>query len=364
VCGCSGLVVAASVIACGDDNLESNPDDDGGCARVGEPVVRQTLASLAVGRTQHSVTQLANGDVLVAGGRTCGDFDSTEASVERYSFTRSRWETVASLPEPRLNHVALALPDGDLLLLGGRAADREPTAVLRYAAKDDAWVEIGALAQPMREPRAVLLPDGRNVIVGDISTDAWSRSEDAGVTWFAMAMGSGQPASVNTALVPLPELHVLNPTGEHTLAYDLVGDEWVEGPSVAGAGMVDRGEYMFVDIVAMAEQEPVGTIQSEPVAWLWDPVLDRRTSVGFASCPPTGDERKDLVRGVYARGGDAAVVEGFGTLARWTRPLGWQWLDAFAPVMTGRGVMLSDGAFMVTGGRDVDDCTRVVIWER
>jgi N-acetylneuraminic acid mutarotase len=76
-----------------------------------------STAALAEARTQFTMTLLADGRVLVAGGAR--PYSSALATAEVYDSTSGTWSAAGSLKTPRWNHRALLLPNGDVLVVGG-----------------------------------------------------------------------------------------------------------------------------------------------------------------------------------------------------------------------------------------------------
>ena len=70
-----------------------------------------TASSLATARYNHSATLLANGKVLVAGGRNTSPSTSF-ASAELYDPVTGAWTSVGSLSTARFHHTATLLPNG------------------------------------------------------------------------------------------------------------------------------------------------------------------------------------------------------------------------------------------------------------
>ena len=74
-------------------------------------------APLAVDRRAFGEAQLADGDVLLAGGR---DSDGALlASAERYAAAAATWEPAGAMTVPRVGHRLTALADGRVLATGG-----------------------------------------------------------------------------------------------------------------------------------------------------------------------------------------------------------------------------------------------------
>ncbi|OXY89424.1 DUF6603 domain-containing protein [Streptomyces diastatochromogenes] len=135
--------------------------------------------SLAVPRTGHQATLLADGTVLVTGGdpgdTPVGARFSTAcaASVEQYSPGTDSWAACPDLPVAgRGSHRAVALRTGRVLVFGGTGR-RDPAASgLRGAVLYDpaarTWTATGGLATGRSETVAVELADGRVLTTGGL----------------------------------------------------------------------------------------------------------------------------------------------------------------------------------------------------
>ena len=91
------------------------------------PKWRQT-ASMASARTQHTLTLLPDGSVLVTGGGRDSSRSSATAvlDAELWSPSTETWTVLAAMQTPRLYHsTALLLPDGRVLVGGGGRASPE-----------------------------------------------------------------------------------------------------------------------------------------------------------------------------------------------------------------------------------------------
>jgi hypothetical protein len=85
------------------------------CARASG--VFEDTGSLVTARSGHTATLLPNGIVLVAGGRD--STFSTPASTELYDPASGTWTTTGSLATARDGHTATLLPNGMVLVAGG-----------------------------------------------------------------------------------------------------------------------------------------------------------------------------------------------------------------------------------------------------
>jgi len=78
---------------------------------------------MAFPRTEHNLTVLPDGTVLVTGGSRNSDVGDTAGAVleaELWSPTTETWTAMAAMRTPRMYHsTALLLPDGRVLVAGG-----------------------------------------------------------------------------------------------------------------------------------------------------------------------------------------------------------------------------------------------------
>src|SRR6185503_11951303 len=88
--------------------------------QVGTPGLWALAASLPAGqeRVNHTATLLANGKVLVAGGRTAGG-GATLSSAYLYDPATNTWTPTGSMQVARSEATATLLPGGRVLITGG-----------------------------------------------------------------------------------------------------------------------------------------------------------------------------------------------------------------------------------------------------
>ncbi|MFP5377720.1 MAG: Kelch repeat-containing protein, partial [Acidimicrobiia bacterium] len=137
----------------------------------------ETTASLSVPRYDHTTTLLRGGRVLVAAGRAVlveGERPELLSSAEVFNPHDERWSPTGSLAEPRWRHTATVLRDGRVLVAGGFGGPYAPGAnaqpVLATAEVYDpatgTWSPTGAMATRRALHAAALLPDGRVMVAG------------------------------------------------------------------------------------------------------------------------------------------------------------------------------------------------------
>ncbi len=169
----------------------------GACLRAHGTAVRWDLAtgawheaSSVAGALAPSLTPLADGQVLLAGGMT----DEVVATAQRWDPRRGGWAAAAALHGVRYLHAAAALSDGRVLVAGGLAMGPDGLVALAsaeiYDPVADTWTETGALHAARAEHSLTALPGGAALAIGgygdeerlldeverwDPSTGRWSR---------------------------------------------------------------------------------------------------------------------------------------------------------------------------------------------
>jgi hypothetical protein len=128
----------------------------------------------------HSATVVGNDRVLFVGGLdTYGNRNSQQTALSSVTLWRPKtgsWETSPGLLGPRFAHEAIALPDGDVLVIGGTAtADRDEPFGPFLATVELLGEKTTTARASMRLARvghtATLLSDGRVMVVGGIGDD-------------------------------------------------------------------------------------------------------------------------------------------------------------------------------------------------
>jgi hypothetical protein len=122
-----------------------------------------TTGSLNIAREEHTATLLPDGRVLVAGGR---DVDLLDwKSAELFDPATGTFTTTGSLNIGRLDHTATLLPDGRVLVVGGDWGAPTVSAEL-YDPATGTFTTTGSLYTSRRDHTATLLPDGRVLVTG------------------------------------------------------------------------------------------------------------------------------------------------------------------------------------------------------
>lgn len=109
--------------------------------------------------------------VMLIGGHNGSSQPTNTAEIIDLSSPSPQWTMTSHMGFPRMNHNAVLLPNGNVLVIGGRSDfDGTPTPVLTPEIYDPAsatWVAVAPHLIPRRyHSTAVLLPDGRVLSAG------------------------------------------------------------------------------------------------------------------------------------------------------------------------------------------------------
>ena len=115
---------------------------------------------MVVDRYLHTATLLPDGKVLVAGGRDSND--QTLASAELYDPATGTWTATASMTEARNGHIATLLVDGRVLVVGGGIG----SSTELYDPDTGTWTATGRTIEGRIYQSATLLPDGKVLVAG------------------------------------------------------------------------------------------------------------------------------------------------------------------------------------------------------
>src|SRR2546422_768046 len=124
------------------------------------------IADLNQPRAEHTATLLANGTVLISGGRDAAD--QPLASAEIYDPATGGFTLLASpLPAPVWGHTATRLGDGTVVIAGGTGDGGLPVAAAQlFDPATDTFTALDPLSTPRARHTATLLRDGRVLMVG------------------------------------------------------------------------------------------------------------------------------------------------------------------------------------------------------
>jgi lysophospholipase L1-like esterase len=136
----------------------------------------QPTGPLLTGVENPTLTLLASGQVLLAGGARAGGSSSAETHTtttmaELYDTTQGKWSQTGSMMTPRLLHTATLLESGtdagEVLVTGGEnSPDHSVASAELYDPSTGRWSPTGSMAAERAGHTATLLPSGEALIVG------------------------------------------------------------------------------------------------------------------------------------------------------------------------------------------------------
>ncbi|HVL99607.1 MAG TPA: carboxypeptidase regulatory-like domain-containing protein [Egibacteraceae bacterium] len=214
-------------------------------------------------RWSHTATRLRDGRVLAVGGFAApytltatgagSNAQPVTSTAEIYDPDTGRWTRTGDLHTRRTLHTASLLPDGTVLVAGGRTCDQAPPAACNFTFRTNTaeifdpstgtWTVVGDLTERRHTTSAALLHDGTVIVPAGFSETGNSRTADiydpATRTWRQTA----GPLNVGRARQGAMLLHdgrVLVAAGfqgrDTSEIYDPATDAWTHTGTVADAG--------------------------------------------------------------------------------------------------------------------------------
>ena len=134
---------------------------------------RGTAASVNTGplstvRTEHTMTLLPNGKVLVVAGRKPGG--GFFSSCELYDPASGTWSSTGSLNSEVEDQRATLLLNGKLLITGGYGKEGPRSVAERYDPDAGTWTVTGPMNSARADHTATLLRDGRVLVAGGLGS--------------------------------------------------------------------------------------------------------------------------------------------------------------------------------------------------
>ncbi|MDF0673695.1 MAG: kelch repeat-containing protein [Nitrospira sp.] len=131
-----------------------------------------SLPTMTIPRAGHAAARLANGQVLITGGFSSSVFPGAAINTaELYNPTTNTFTAITGrMQSTRGNHTATLLPDGKVLIAGGQITDNDGDGNDSAELYDPATQTFTAISNRMIVPRgshvAVLLPNGQVLLAG------------------------------------------------------------------------------------------------------------------------------------------------------------------------------------------------------
>ncbi|MFP2903847.1 kelch repeat-containing protein, partial [Pyxidicoccus sp. 3LFB2] len=181
-----------ALTACGPD-LEHE-----GAWGQGAATALTSMASLSSARSAHTATLLSDGRVLVVGGYAMPPPPATPSyipltSAELYDPATNTWSATGSLAEGRYNHEATRLPDGRVLVTGGRSSPDPVASAEVYDPATGTWSSAGALVTARYFHSATLLNTGKVLVTGGLGAGVTGSNVLASSELYDPATGTWAP---------------------------------------------------------------------------------------------------------------------------------------------------------------------------
>lgn len=201
----------------------------------------RTAASFSVARSLHSATLLPNGKVLIVGGRNSRDGGLSYTylgSAELYDPATNSWAPAAALAAPRAAHSTTLLPNGRILVAGGVDALGRLSSAELYDPAADLWTPAAAMTTRRSAHSATLLPNGKVLVAGG---DAFTANRISSAELYDPASGSWSAAASLAAnhgghaatLLASGKVLVIGGLTTYAELYDPVRDAWAPAGTVA-----------------------------------------------------------------------------------------------------------------------------------
>ena len=125
-------------------------------------------------RFNHAAVKLPDRTVMVIGGAGGQNGDTSLSTAEVFNPGDGSWTAAGALTGSRSGHIAVAFPDGRVLVAGGESITRGNRRSLNtaeiFALDRREWRSAGTMNCPRSEPSAALLGDGSVLVVaGDFA---------------------------------------------------------------------------------------------------------------------------------------------------------------------------------------------------
>ncbi len=188
-------------------------------------------------RTGHTATALPNGKVLVTGGRdTLG---RSLAGAELYDPATGKWHDLPTMHDSRWDHTAVLLPNGKVLVSGGSQATLLGVHTLDsselFDPVNESWSTTGRMARQRALHTATLLPSGKVLVAGGGGAIDGAELYDAATgSWTATApLATGRSDHI-AVLLPTGQVLVAGGQGgsgtlDSTELYNPATSQWTAG---------------------------------------------------------------------------------------------------------------------------------------
>ncbi|MDC0707682.1 kelch repeat-containing protein [Stigmatella sp. ncwal1] len=306
-------------------------------------------------RDAHTATLLPQGKVLVSGGRNGAN--SYLAASEVYNPATGTWSATASMNSPRRNHTATLLQNGKVLVTGGHNGSIPHATAEVYDPASGTWSATGSMAYPRGYHTATLLPNGKVLVAGGTNASLYLTSAEvydpASGTW-SRTSSMAIPRGYHTATL-LQNGKVLIAGGYNSLSgylstavvYDPASDSW----SATGSMGQVRAFYATA-LLPDGKVLVAGGLRSSSETLATAEVYDPATGT-WSATDSMASLRSDHTATLLPNGKILVSGGGTGATAEMYDPASGTWSAAAAmpsPRQFHTATLLQNGKVLVAGG--------------
>jgi Kelch motif protein/galactose oxidase-like protein len=201
------------------------------------------IAKMTTKRGGPSAVLLASGDVLITGGAAPVGPGGI-AAAEVFDSGKMIFEAVGSMHHARVSHTSTLLADGRVLIAGGRGENVTAVAEL-YDPKTKQFTATGNMLEARYKHTAGLLPDGTVLLAGGSTADDWKGTLKSAEIYDPRTGSFAAASLMNDARFKLPaeaahlasgqlliaggskQTEIYNPgTGKFSVASGQMSDAW------------------------------------------------------------------------------------------------------------------------------------------
>ena len=237
------------------------------------------IGHMLTGRGRPEATLLRDGNVLITGGG--GDNDgggSSITSAEIFDVSTSKFSETGAMRYARIAHTATLLADGRVLIAGGRGSEVNASAEI-YDPRSRRFHDTGRLIAARYKHTAGLLPDGRVLIAGGSDDRDWHGTLSSAEIYDPQRGTFGSTSSLHDARFKLPDEAVQLHSGQLLIAGGNrraeLYDERTGKFTVVGGDTGDSRHYMSETLLADGRVLLAGGYAYSPGAtaqtWLYKP---------------------------------------------------------------------------------------------
>jgi hypothetical protein len=175
------------------------------------------IAKMTALRGRPTATLLTNGDVLITGGADHPNTSGGTASAELFHASSLTFEAVGPMHAARISHTASLLPDGRVLVAGGRGDSVTASADL-YDPATKRFTSTGNMITARYKHTAGLLPGGKVLIAGGSDDRDWHGSLSSAEIYDPRTGRFTAASSLNDGRFKLPDEAAQLPSGQLLIA--------------------------------------------------------------------------------------------------------------------------------------------------